>query len=233
MATNENCNHNQKVNFPAVRNRIEKSGFDKFCGMCALDPNAQKGSAGVLWLCLSCGSQLCDQDMKLHALLHHGVPRADVHALAMNTDTFDTEFPFVLDITQYCAPNVLQEQKRILYALYGLTVLSSGKMTAYVKVRQPIGTDDVRWKFLSQHSKDDLQILADRAADLMSSPLCTENNEEIAQKPAEHDASEQEDPEMQPPPGKWYYVLDTNFFEVPDEAVLKVQPISVFYERIA
>uniref|UniRef100_A0AAG5DN00 UBP-type domain-containing protein n=1 Tax=Anopheles atroparvus TaxID=41427 RepID=A0AAG5DN00_ANOAO len=114
MATNENCNHNQKVNFPAVRNRIEKSGFDKFCGMCALDPNAQKGSAGVLWLCLSCGSQLCDQDMKLHALLHHGVPRADVHALAMNTDTFDVRCyccnvpvePCVdtplLEIVEYC-----------------------------------------------------------------------------------------------------------------------------------
>ncbi|XP_075154530.1 ubiquitin specific protease 16/45 isoform X2 [Haematobia irritans] len=43
----------------------------------------------TLWLCLKCGSQLCGRSKNKHALQHFKTPRSDLHALAMNTRSFE------------------------------------------------------------------------------------------------------------------------------------------------
>uniref|UniRef100_A0A182IYS2 Ubiquitinyl hydrolase 1 n=1 Tax=Anopheles atroparvus TaxID=41427 RepID=A0A182IYS2_ANOAO len=98
MNGGENCIHIPKaVDLPTIRKKIKSSGFDKLCGKCAQDAviysasaKVLDGGAGVdctLWLCLKCGSQLCGRNRNQHALQHY--THSDVHALAMNTSTFD------------------------------------------------------------------------------------------------------------------------------------------------
>ncbi|XP_050099754.1 ubiquitin carboxyl-terminal hydrolase 45 [Anopheles aquasalis] len=75
-------------------------------------------------------------------------------------------FPFVLDIAPFCgskvkrAAHIRPGQKKILYALYGIVEHSGsmhgGHYVAYVKVRPPFGSDDERWKFIPQGTKDEL-----------------------------------------------------------------------------
>uniref|UniRef100_A0A2M3YYA6 Putative ubiquitin carboxyl-terminal hydrolase 45 isoform x2 n=1 Tax=Anopheles braziliensis TaxID=58242 RepID=A0A2M3YYA6_9DIPT len=75
-------------------------------------------------------------------------------------------FPFVLDIAPFCgskvkrAAHIRPGQKKILYALYGIVEHSGsmhgGHYVAYVKVRPSFGSDDERWKFIPQGTKDEL-----------------------------------------------------------------------------
>ncbi|XP_053678305.1 ubiquitin carboxyl-terminal hydrolase 45 [Anopheles nili] len=169
-------------------------------------------------------------------------------------------FPFVLDIAPFCgskvkrASHIRPGQKKILYALYGLVEHSGsmhgGHYVAYVKVRAPFGTDDERWKFIPQGTKDELDCKSEQemakeqalrmgvhlrdGADRRDAPARKgpDDGDELegavgyATKPVEPL------PDVTSPPGKWYYVSDSSVREVTEECVLKVQAYLLFYERI-
>lgn len=75
-------------------------------------------------------------------------------------------FPFLLDIAPFCGtkvkrlPNVDRRQKKLLYSLYGIVEHSGGMhgghYVAYVKVRPQMSKEDIRWKFIPQGSKAEL-----------------------------------------------------------------------------
>uniref|UniRef100_A0A182QHB3 USP domain-containing protein n=1 Tax=Anopheles farauti TaxID=69004 RepID=A0A182QHB3_9DIPT len=181
-------------------------------------------------------------------------------------------FPFVLDIAPFCgskvkrASHIRPGQKKILYALYGLVEHSGsmhgGHYVAYVKVRPAFGSDDERWKFIPQGTKDELDHkseqemakeqalrmgvhLRDSDDSLSSSHTNSENDDESHKSAGERNledelegaigyASKQTEPlpNVESPPGKWYCVSDSYVREVTEDYVLKVQAYLLFYERI-
>lgn len=171
------------------------------------------------------------------------------------------EFPMVLDIAPFCGskvknlPNIDRKQKKLLYALYGIVEHSGGMYgghyTAYVKVRQLPQPDDKRWKFIPQGSKAELdqadeqrekleELLAkEKARDLRMkandsddfSTSCSSSEPEV-ENDEEPEPSPVEEPNIKPPPGKWYYVSDSRVQEVSEDTVLKAQAYLLFYERI-
>ncbi|KFB53720.1 AGAP000666-PA-like protein [Anopheles sinensis] len=171
-------------------------------------------------------------------------------------------FPFVLDIAPFCgskvkrAAHVRPGQKKILYALYGLVEHSGsmhgGHYVAYVKVRPPIDSHDVRWKFIPQGTKDELdrkseQEMAKEQARRMMGVQLANGTDGSPEKATEDSGPPQEEgavgygtekpqessiPDVEPPPGKWYYVSDSFVREVSEENVLNVQAYLLFYERI-
>lgn len=76
------------------------------------------------------------------------------------------DFPFILDVAPFCGskvknlPNINRQQKKLLYALYGIVEHSGnmhgGHYTAYVKVRPKLKPNDPRWNFIPQGSKVEL-----------------------------------------------------------------------------
>lgn len=149
-----------------------------------------------------------------------------------------------------------------MYALYGIVEHSGGMYgghyTAYVKVRPKLSPTDKRWKFLPQGSKAELdqedeqkqkleELCARQKARSLRNSMCqdAENDSDdlttsSSSEPEEIDETEGavggqnfNDPEnIEPPPGKWYYVSDSRVQEVPESTVLKSQAYLLFYERI-
>lgn len=172
------------------------------------------------------------------------------------------KFPMVLDIAPFCGskvknlPNIDRKQKKLLYALYGIVEHSGGMYgghyTAYVKVRPLPQTDDKRWKFIPQGSKAELdqadeqrekleELLAkEKARDLRMkandsddfSTSCSSSEPEVENDDEPEQPSSVEEPNITPPPGKWYYVSDSRVQEVSEDAVLEAQAYLLFYERI-
>ncbi|KFB49675.1 ubiquitin carboxyl-terminal hydrolase 16-like protein [Anopheles sinensis] len=87
MDNGKACGHVQNVQFATVQKRFKTSGFKKCCGLCGQQYLAVSQSAS-LWLCLTCGYELCEQDIKRHAVQDFGISGSGVHALAMDTATF-------------------------------------------------------------------------------------------------------------------------------------------------
>lgn len=167
-------------------------------------------------------------------------------------------FPFLLDIAPFCGtkvkklPNVDRSQKQLLYSLYGIVEHSGGMhgghYVAYVKVRPQMPQNDIRWKFIPQGSKAELdqtdeqrvrieEALA-RARERMAndsddalSQSSSDLNEEEGAVGGSRDADSAAE-KVTPPPGKWYYVSDSRVTEVSEDAVLKAQAYLLFYERI-
>lgn len=134
-----------------------------------------------------------------------------------------------------------------------------GHYTAYVKVRPKFSSTDKRWKFLPQGSKTELdqedeqkqkleELCARQKARSMRNSMCQDGAENDSDDLSTSSNSEPEDidesegavggqsftdPEnIEPPPGKWYYVSDSRVQEVPEATVLKSQAYLLFYERI-
>ncbi|XP_055910478.1 ubiquitin carboxyl-terminal hydrolase 16 isoform X2 [Eupeodes corollae] len=175
--------------------------------------------------------------------------------------TRHVEFPMVLDIAPFCGskvknlPNIDRKQKKLVYALYGIVEHSGGMYgghyTAYVKVRPQLKPDDRRWKFIPQGSKAELdqadeqlekleELLAkEKARDLRMkandsddfSTSCSSSEPEV-ENDEEPEPSPCEEPNITPPPGKWYYVSDSRVQEATEQQVLTAQAYLLFYERI-
>lgn len=173
-------------------------------------------------------------------------------------------FPFLLDIAPFCGtkvkklPNVDRRQKKLLYSLYGIVEHSGGMhgghYVAYVKVRPEMNKDDIRWKFIPQGSKAELdqmdeqrvrieealakarERMANDSDDALSQSSSDLNEEEGAVGgtllPSGRESIDREADKVVPPPGKWYYVSDSRVTEVSEDAVLKAQAYLLFYERI-
>lgn len=168
-------------------------------------------------------------------------------------------FPFVLDLAPFCVskvktlPTVKPTQKKILYSLYGIVEHSGGMhgghYTAYVKVRPKLTPDDPRWKFLPQGCKAELQQTQGAGADKVeaneqknrNSNACKYQNDDSDDSISSNSSYEHcegavggsDDPEnVQPPPGKWYYVSDSHVQEASEDRVLNAQAYLLFYERI-
>uniref|UniRef100_T1GT64 USP domain-containing protein n=1 Tax=Megaselia scalaris TaxID=36166 RepID=T1GT64_MEGSC len=143
-------------------------------------------------------------------------------------------------------PSPDDEEKKLMYALYGIVEHSGGMYgghyTAYVKVRPKLSPTDKRWKFLPQGSKAELdqedeqkqkleELCARQKARSLRNSMCqdAENDSDdlttsSSSEPEEIDETEGavggqnfNDPEnIEPPPGKWYYVSDSRVQEVPE-----------------
>lgn len=155
------------------------------------------------------------------------------------------KFPLVLDIAPFCAskvkvlPNVNRRQKKLLYSLYGVVehsgTMYGGHYVAYVKVRPQLNSNDNRWNYLPKGNKTELdqcdeqvaklQAMADEAANDSDDSASSSNSQEGI-------ASGYTDPDVQSPPGKWYYVSDSHVREISEEQVLKSEAYLLFYERI-
>lgn len=167
-------------------------------------------------------------------------------------------FPFLLDIAPFCGtkvkrlPNVDRTQKKLLYSLYGIVEHSGGMhgghYVAYVKVRPEMPADDIRWKFIPQGSKaeldqaDEQRVRIEEALAKARQHMANDSDDALSQSSTEElngedieagGAKDREaDKVVPPPPGKWYYVSDSRVTEVSEDAVLKAQAYLLFYERI-
>ncbi len=154
-------------------------------------------------------------------------------------------------------PNVKRTQKKLLYSLYGIVEHSGGMhgghYTAYVKVRAKLTADDPRWQFLPQGCKAELEqqqqqqnqeqteakVEANETKSRNSQPRHYENDDSddsissnSSYEQCEGAVGGADDPEVTPPPGKWYYVSDSHVQEATEDRVLNAQAYLLFYERI-
>lgn len=162
-------------------------------------------------------------------------------------------FPFILDIAPFCGskvknqPNVNRTQKKILYSLYGIVehsgTIHSGHYVAYVKVRAPIVKDDPRWSFLPQGSRtllDQIDQLNQQNQHIDDSRVHNDVHDSDERSSSSSSSTEEvegavggcSDPDIMPPPGKWYYISDSRVQEVSEESVKNTQAYLLFYERI-
>lgn len=174
-------------------------------------------------------------------------------------------FPFLLDIAPFCGtkvkrlPNVDRRQRKLLYSLYGIVEHSGGMhgghYVAYVKVRPEMGPGDIRWQFIPQGSKaeldqtDEQRVRIEEALAKARQQMASDSDDAASQSSAEDlngeeegavggggkgmkEGSSGEREVAVPPPGKWYYVSDSRVMEVTEDAVLKAQAYLLFYERI-
>lgn len=168
-------------------------------------------------------------------------------------------FPFLLDIAPFCGtkvkrlPNVDRRQKKLLYSLYGIVEHSGGMhgghYVAYVKVRPEMSKDDIRWKFIPQGSKaeldqtDEQRVIIEEALAKARAQMASDSDDAASQSSEElneadgavggtRESVDREADKVVPPPGKWYYVSDSRVTEVPEDNVLKAQAYLLFYERI-
>ncbi|XP_077284168.1 ubiquitin specific protease 16/45 isoform X2 [Arctopsyche grandis] len=84
------CPHLQKaVDLNKLRKAINKTGgLATACAKCPPPlPDADFIEDDTLWVCLTCGSQLCGRMRNKHALDHFKTPRSDLHCLAANQAT--------------------------------------------------------------------------------------------------------------------------------------------------
>ncbi|XP_058063880.1 ubiquitin carboxyl-terminal hydrolase 45 [Anopheles bellator] len=117
MNGGEICTHIQKaIDLATIRKKIKTEGYDSVCKKC--DEEGRLHSEllvehstvldNTLWLCLKCGSQLCGRKQNQHALQHYRALSSDMHALAMNTTTFDVWCYFCnLPVEPYAKPRLL------------------------------------------------------------------------------------------------------------------------------
>lgn len=180
-------------------------------------------------------------------------------------------FPFLLDIAPFCGtkvkrlPNVDRRQKKLLYSLYGIVEHSGGMhgghYVAYVKVRPEMSPEDIRWKFIPQGSKaeldqcDEQRVRIEEALAKARAQMASDSDDALSQSSSDLNEEEgavggggvkagastsnnhkesvdKEADKVVPPPGKWYYVSDSRVTEVSEDAVLKAQAYLLFYERI-
>ncbi|XP_055683894.1 ubiquitin carboxyl-terminal hydrolase 45 [Lutzomyia longipalpis] len=163
-------------------------------------------------------------------------------------------FPTLLDIAPFCGskvknlPNVDRHQKKLIYSLYGIVEHSGGMRAghyiAYVKVRPQMSPDDRRWKFPPQGSKveldqeDEERVRLEESLDKIKYVLDNDSDDSSSTS-ADTGIGEEEgavggsdEPNVEAPPGKWYYVSDSRVQEVSEDAALKSQAYLLFYERI-
>uniref|UniRef100_A0A1L8DTN2 Ubiquitin carboxyl-terminal hydrolase n=1 Tax=Nyssomyia neivai TaxID=330878 RepID=A0A1L8DTN2_9DIPT len=163
-------------------------------------------------------------------------------------------FPTILDIAPFCGskvknlPNVDRHQKKLMYSLYGIVEHSGGMRAghyiAYVKVRPQMQLSDYRWKFPPQGSKaeldqeDEEKVRLEEALDKIKYALDNDSDDSSSTS-ADTGIGEEEgavggsdEPTVDAPPGKWYYVSDSRVQEVSEDVALKSQAYLLFYERI-
>ncbi|XP_059617458.1 ubiquitin carboxyl-terminal hydrolase 16 [Phlebotomus argentipes] len=162
-------------------------------------------------------------------------------------------FPTVLDIAPFCGskvknlPNVDRRQKKLMYSLYGIVEHSGGMREghyiAYVKVRPQMTLEDYRWKFPPQGSKAELDQEDEERVrleeSLEKSKFGLDDSDDSSSTSADTGIGEEEgavggseEPDVEPPPGKWYFVSDSCVKEVSEDVALKSQAYLLFYERI-
>ncbi|GAB0094365.1 Ubiquitin carboxyl-terminal hydrolase [Sergentomyia squamirostris] len=164
-------------------------------------------------------------------------------------------FPTILDIAPFCGskvknlPNVDRRQKKLIYSLYGVVEHSGGMRAghyiAYVKVRPQMSLDDYRWKFPPQGSKaeldqeDEERVRLEESLEKTKYGLDNDSDDSSSSTSADTGIGEEEgavggtdEPDIDPPPGKWYFVSDSRVQEVSEDTVLKSQAYLLFYERI-
>ncbi|KAJ6637278.1 Ubiquitin carboxyl-terminal hydrolase 45 [Pseudolycoriella hygida] len=99
----DTCSHvNKAVHITKLRKEFKlKNVFaNDNCSECAkttngttstdTDDNTEFPYDKTLWLCLNCGSHLCGNSKKDHAIHHFKTPHSDSHALVLNTTTLET-----------------------------------------------------------------------------------------------------------------------------------------------
>lgn len=117
-----------------------------------------------------------------------------------------------------------------------------------MKVRPKIYKKDQRWTYLPQGSKAELDqideqkaCLDEQLAKAMARQLSLSKNDSddsISDSTSSSSENEEgavgfsDDSNVNPPPGKWYYVSDSRVQEVNEEQVLQTQAYLLFYERI-
>lgn len=124
-------------------------------------------------------------------------------------------FPLILDLAPFCSnsckPN--NQQNKVLYSLYGVVehsgTLHGGHYVAYVKVRPKIDESDPRWRFLPP--------IGSKTQNSSHTHIIDESDENS---------------EPTAPPGKWYYVSDSQVSVATESRVLRAQAYLLFYERI-
>lgn len=115
-----------------------------------------------------------------------------------------------------------------------------------MKVRPKFNQKDKRWGYLPQGSKSELDQIDEQKA-CLDEQLAKARAKEFALSNNDSDDSISEssssdneegavgftdESNVDPPPGKWYYVSDSRVQEVSEENVLNTQAYLLFYERI-
>nr|XP_019559760.2 ubiquitin carboxyl-terminal hydrolase 16 [Aedes albopictus] len=139
--------------------------------------------------------------------------------------------------------------------------MHGGHYVAYVKVRPQLARDDPRWQFLPKGSKAELD-QKDEEAIQHEKELAKEQARNLAAAARDSDDAHSSSssvtssstgtttsdgdeegavgytprpeilPDVDPPPGKWYYVSDSHVRETTEDQVLKASAYLLFYERI-
>ncbi|XP_033211505.1 ubiquitin carboxyl-terminal hydrolase 45 isoform X2 [Belonocnema kinseyi] len=188
------------------------SGNNKVgCEACTAKEN--KGKENKKMVCTPSTKQYLISKVPAVLILH--LKRFQSQRVGLRKVTKHVNFPTLLDLAPVCK----NHEKPKLYSLYGVVehsgTLYGGHYVAYVKTRQPLGPNDPRWSFLPTKE-------ATENEGLSSSSSSESENEEASAKSSN----------VEPPPGRWYYISDSRVTEVDESIVLQTQAYVLFYERI-
>ncbi|OXU25987.1 hypothetical protein TSAR_010811 [Trichomalopsis sarcophagae] len=190
------------------------SGNNKVgCTACTERENKGK-KEGVKMVCTDSTKQYLISRVPAVLILH--LKRFQVQKFSFRKVGKHVSFPMLLDL----APVSKDYTKRRIYALYGVVehsgTLYGGHYIAYVKSRAPLKPNDPRWSFLP--TRDSFE----------NKESSSESNSELESD----ETSENKTPEVEAPPGRWYYVSDSRVHEVDEKTVLGSEAYLLFYERI-
>jgi ubiquitin carboxyl-terminal hydrolase 16/45 len=122
---------------------------------------------------------------------------------------------------------------------------------AYVKIRPKLTKSDPRWSFLAKGTKAELDQLDEQkiilekqtekvkkrqmsmtkdSDDSFSTTSSSQTSDD--EKEEENACGGSDEHNVNPPPGKWYYVSDSHVRETTESEVLNAQAYLLFYERI-
>lgn len=95
------CAHITKaIDFAKVKKYIKQNGFTVSCVECdkqkrenptieGANDGDDEGYDRSLWMCLRCGQQFCGRFVNKHAIAHYEKAHSDLHAIVVNTTTFN------------------------------------------------------------------------------------------------------------------------------------------------
>ncbi|KAG5681531.1 hypothetical protein PVAND_010955 [Polypedilum vanderplanki] len=92
------CTHITKaVDFPKVKKFIKQNGFKTSCFECDKikkdnpvgDDEEEEEYDKSLWMCLKCGYQFCGRSVNKHGIAHYEKAHSDMHAITVNTTSFN------------------------------------------------------------------------------------------------------------------------------------------------
>ncbi|XP_017887845.1 ubiquitin carboxyl-terminal hydrolase 16 isoform X2 [Ceratina calcarata] len=184
------------------------------------ETKAKNNNADTKMVCTPSTKQYLISKVPAVLILH--LKRFQAQRVDFRKVTRHVSFPILLDLAPICK----NHRKPRIYALYGVVehsgTIHGGHYVAYVKSRLPLAPDDPRWSFLP--SKDENEA---------STP---ESGEETRRKEEDEEETDEaigdNSVKIEPPPGKWYYISDSQVTEVDEATVLRRQAYLLFYERI-